>query len=148
MIASAEYARRNNLDPIGRLVSLGIAGVEPRHWGSARAGRPPGAEEGRDGAGPDGPGGGERACRQPVRRVEKELGLDRERTNVSGGAIALSHPLGASGARITVHSCTSCGAGKRFGLGSACIGGGQGIAMVWRRSGAELLIHAARRPSW
>jgi acetyl-CoA acetyltransferase len=63
--------------------------------------------------------------------VEKELGLDRERTNLSGGAIALSHPLGASGARITVHLLHALRReGKRFGLGTACIGGGQGIAVV------------------
>ena len=63
--------------------------------------------------------------------VEKELGLDRERTNVSGGAIALSHPLGASGARITVHLLHELRRrGKRYGLGTACIGGGQGIAVV------------------
>jgi acetyl-CoA acetyltransferase len=63
--------------------------------------------------------------------VEKELELDRERVNVSGGAIAISHPLGASGARITVHLLHELRRrGKRFGLGTACIGGGQGIAVV------------------
>jgi len=63
--------------------------------------------------------------------VERELRLDRERTNVSGGAIALTHPLGASGARITVHLLHELARrGKRLGLGSACIGGGQGIALV------------------
>jgi acetyl-CoA acetyltransferase family protein len=63
--------------------------------------------------------------------VEKELGLDRERTNVDGGAIALGHPLGASGARITTHLVYELARrGARLGLGSACIGGGQGIAVV------------------
>jgi acetyl-CoA acyltransferase 2 len=63
--------------------------------------------------------------------VEKELGLDRERTNVDGGAIALGHPLGASGARITTHLVYELRRrGKKLGLGSACIGGGQGIAIV------------------
>jgi acetyl-CoA acetyltransferase len=63
--------------------------------------------------------------------VEKELGLDREKTNVDGGAIAVSHPLGASGARITAHLLHSLRArGKRYGLGSACIGGGQGITVI------------------
>ncbi|HEX2093505.1 MAG TPA: hypothetical protein VHG28_13955, partial [Longimicrobiaceae bacterium] len=63
--------------------------------------------------------------------VEKELGLDRERVNVSGGAIAMSHPLGMSGARITVHLLHELRRqGKRLGLGTACIGGGQGIAVV------------------
>ena len=63
--------------------------------------------------------------------VEKELGLDRERTNVDGGAIALGHPLGASGARITLHLLHALRRrGGRYGLGSACIGGGQGAAVI------------------
>jgi acetyl-CoA acyltransferase 2 len=63
--------------------------------------------------------------------VEKELGLDREKTNAEGGAVAIGHPLGASGARITVHLLhTLRRIGKRYGLGSACIGGGQGIAVI------------------
>ena len=63
--------------------------------------------------------------------VEKELGLDPERTNVNGGAIALTHPLAASGARITIHLLHELRRrGLRYGLGSACIGGGQGAAVV------------------
>ena len=63
--------------------------------------------------------------------VEKELGLDRARTNVDGGAIAIGHPLGASGARITLHLLHALRRrGGRYGLGSACIGGGQGIAVI------------------
>jgi acetyl-CoA acyltransferase 2 len=63
--------------------------------------------------------------------VEKELSLPRERTNVSGGAIALGHPLAASGARITAHLCHELARRKgQYGLGSACIGGGQGIAIL------------------
>jgi acetyl-CoA acyltransferase 2 len=66
--------------------------------------------------------------------VEKELGLPRDKTNVNGGAIALGHPLGASGARITAHLCYELGRGKgRYAVGSACIGGGQGIAVVLER---------------
>jgi len=63
--------------------------------------------------------------------VERELGLNRERTNVDGGAIAIGHPLGASGARITAHLLHALRRrGGRLGLGSACIGGGQGIAVI------------------
>ena len=63
--------------------------------------------------------------------VEKELGIRRERFNVHGGAIALGHPLAASGARITAHLLHALRkGGKRYGLGSACIGGGQGIAVI------------------
>jgi acetyl-CoA acetyltransferase len=66
--------------------------------------------------------------------VEKELGLPRAQTNVNGGAIALGHPLGASGARITATLCYELGRrGGRYAVGSACIGGGQGIAVVLER---------------
>jgi acetyl-CoA acetyltransferase len=63
--------------------------------------------------------------------VERELGLDRERTNVDGGAVALGHPLGASGARITLHLLHALRRrGGRYGLGTACVGGGQGMAVI------------------
>jgi acetyl-CoA acetyltransferase len=63
--------------------------------------------------------------------VQRELELPLDRLNVHGGAIALSHPLAASGARITAHLLHALRAsGKRFGLGTACIGGGQGIALI------------------
>ena len=62
---------------------------------------------------------------------ERELGLDRNKTNVDGGAIALGHPLGASGARITAHLVHELARrGGRYAAGSACIGGGQGIAVI------------------
>ncbi|HSU16288.1 acetyl-CoA C-acetyltransferase [Longimicrobium sp.] len=132
VIASAGYAERSGLQPIGRLVSWGIAGVEPKHMG---IGPVPASRAALKKAGMEleqmdlvevNEAFGSQYC-----AVEKELGLDRERTNVSGGAIALSHPLGASGARITVHLLHELRRqGKRFGLGTACIGGGQGIAVV------------------
>jgi acetyl-CoA acetyltransferase len=63
--------------------------------------------------------------------VEKELGLPRDRTNVDGGAIALGHPLGTSGARIVTHLVYELRRrGAKLGVGSACIGGGQGLAVV------------------
>ena len=63
--------------------------------------------------------------------VEKELGLPREHTNVNGGAIAVGHPLGASGARLTMTLIYELKRrGARYGIGSACIGGGQGIAVL------------------
>ena len=62
---------------------------------------------------------------------EKELGLDRDRCNVNGGAISLGHPLGATGTRLILTLCYQLRrSGKRYGVGSACIGGGQGIAML------------------
>lgn len=63
--------------------------------------------------------------------VIKELGLDRDKTNINGGAIALGHPLAASGARITSHLVHEMRRrGVKYSIGSACIGGGQGIALL------------------
>jgi acetyl-CoA acetyltransferase len=63
--------------------------------------------------------------------VEKELGLDREKVNVNGGAIALGHPLGATGTRLVITLLYELRRRKmRYGLATACIGGGQGIAMI------------------
>ena len=59
------------------------------------------------------------------------LGLNRDKTNVNGGAIALGHPLGASGTRLTITILNELRRnGLRYGLATACIGGGQGIAMI------------------
>ena len=66
--------------------------------------------------------------------VEKELGLDRSRTNVNGGAIALGHPLAASGSRIMAHLTHELKRRQgKYAIGSACIGGGQGIAVLIQR---------------
>jgi acetyl-CoA acetyltransferase len=69
--------------------------------------------------------------------VEKELGLEREKTNVNGGAIALGHPLGATGTRLLLTLALELRRrAGRYGLAAACIGGGQGIAMIIEREGA------------
>jgi acetyl-CoA acetyltransferase family protein len=66
--------------------------------------------------------------------VEKDLGLDRDRVNVNGGAIALGHPLGATGTRLVLTLARELGARKKsYGIASACIGGGQGIAILIKR---------------
>jgi acetyl-CoA C-acetyltransferase len=63
--------------------------------------------------------------------VEKELGLDRRKINVNGGAIALGHPLGATGTRLVLTILYELRRRKaKYGLATACIGGGQGIAMI------------------
>ena len=63
--------------------------------------------------------------------VEKELGLDREKVNVNGGAIALGHPLGATGTRLVLTLLYELRRRKKkYGLATACIGGGQGIAVI------------------
>lgn len=132
VISSSAYADRNGLRPIGRFISYGIAGVEPKHMGIGPA---PASRKALERAGMtldqmDLIEVNEAFASQYC-AVEKELGLDRERVNVSGGAIAMSHPLGASGARITTQLLHELRRqGKRYGLGTACIGGGQGIAVV------------------
>ncbi len=132
VIATRSWAGRKNLKPIGKLVNWATIGGDPSIMGIGPA----------------------PAIRKLLERaeisledvdlievneafapqylaVEKELKLPRERTNVDGGAIAAGHPLGASGARITLHLLYELKRrGARYGIGSACIGGGQGMAVL------------------
>ncbi|HEX7119221.1 MAG TPA: acetyl-CoA C-acetyltransferase [Longimicrobiales bacterium] len=132
VVASAAWAERNGVKPIGRLVAWGIAGVDPSIMGIGPA---PAARKALEKAGltlaeMDLVEVNEAFAPQ-FAAVARELGLDPEKTNVNGGAIAITHPLAASGARITVHLLHELRRrGARYGLGSACIGGGQGIAVV------------------
>jgi acetyl-CoA acyltransferase 2 len=132
VLAAEERARAENRTPLARIVSWAITGCEPSLMGI----------------------GPVEAIRIALQRadlaleqidlfevneafaaqylaVEKELGLDRERVNVNGGAIAFGHPLGASGTRITLTLALELKRRQaRYGIGSACIGGGQGIALL------------------
>lgn len=132
VMATRSWAEKKGLAPIGRLLNWATAGVEPSIMGIGPA----------------------PAIRRLLERasfqlsdadlievneafapqylaVEKELGLPREKTNVDGGAIAVGHPLAASGARITMHLLYELKRRNgRYGIGSACIGGGQGIAVL------------------
>ena len=132
VISSAKFASDRGLKPIGRLVSWGIAGVDPRIMGIGPVPASKKALAKADMSLDDmdlieiNEAFAPQAC-----AVERELNIPREKLNRQGGAIALSHPLAASGARITAHLLHTLRAeGKRFGLGSACIGGGQGIALI------------------
>jgi acetyl-CoA acetyltransferase family protein len=132
VIAGAAWAEREGLKPLGRLVSWGIAGVEPDIMGIGPA---PAARKALDRAGLPLDAMDlvdiNEAFAPQFAAVAKELGLDPARTNVNGGAIAITHPLAASGARITVnllHEMRRRGA--KYALGAACIGGGQGMAVV------------------
>jgi len=132
VVASEAACRENNLTPLSRIVAWSRVGCDPSCMGIG----PVGAIE-------------------EILRVtnlsigdiqlieineafaaqylacEKALGLNREVVNVNGGAIALGHPLGASGARILTHlSHELKRTGKRYAIGAACIGGGQGIAVL------------------
>jgi acetyl-CoA acetyltransferase family protein len=132
VMMSLENALKRNLQPLGRLVSWGIAGVDPKIMGR-------------------GPVPATKIALQKASltldyidlieineafaaqylAVEKELGLDREKVNVNGGAIALGHPLGATGTRLVLTLLYELKRRKKkYGLASACIGGGQGIAMI------------------
>jgi acetyl-CoA acetyltransferase family protein len=132
IIAGEDFATGHSLAPLGRLVSWAVAGVEPKYMGIGPA---PAARQALKKAGltledMDLVEVNEAFGPQYV-AVEKELGLDRDRTNVHGGAIAIGHPLAASGSRITIHLLHALRqAKKRYGLGSACIGGGQGAAVI------------------
>ena len=132
VIASSDAVGEHRLVPLARLVSWTTVGVEPSTMGMGPA----------------------PAIRKLLERtrltlddvdlfeineafaaqylsVEKELGLDRERVNVNGGAIALGHPLGMTGARLLLTLVLElCRRGGRRGVASACIGGGQGIAAL------------------
>ena len=132
IMASGSYAAERGLKPIGRLLAWASVGVDPAYMGIGPA---PASRKALSKAGltleeMDLVEVNEAFAAQYL-AVEQELGLDRERTNVDGGAIALGHPLGASGARITLHLLHALRRrGGRYGLGTACIGGGQGAAVV------------------
>jgi acetyl-CoA acyltransferase 2 len=132
VVASRVAAERAGATAIGSLVSWAVVGVEPRLMGIGpvpaiakalgRAKLPLSAMDLIE---------VNEAFASQYLAVEKEAGLPRERTNVDGGAIALGHPLGASGARIVTHLLYELRRrSARYGLGAACIGGGQGIAVV------------------
>ena len=127
-----EEAQRRNLKPMGRLVSWGIAGVDPSIMGSGPvpATRTALKKSGLKLNDIDLIEVNEAFAAQYL-AVEKELGLDREKTNVNGGAIALGHPLGATGTRLVITLLYELRRRKKkYGLASACIGGGQGIAVI------------------
>jgi acetyl-CoA acetyltransferase family protein len=132
VMMSLENAQKRNLKPLGRLVSWGIAGVDPKIMGR---GPVPATKIALQKAGLtldyiDLIEVNEAFAAQYL-AVEKELGLDRNKVNVNGGAIALGHPLGATGTRLVItllHELKR--RKKKYGLATACIGGGQGIAVI------------------
>ena len=132
VLMSLEDAGKRGIQPLGRIVSWGIAGVDPKIMGS---GPVPASKIALQKAGMtlehiDLVEVNEAFAAQYL-AVEKELGLDREKVNVNGGAIALGHPLGATGTRLVITLLYELRRRKKkYGLATACIGGGQGIAMV------------------
>jgi acetyl-CoA acetyltransferase family protein len=132
VLTSLAEAEKRGLKPLGRIVSWGIAGVDPKIMGS---GPVPASRMALNKAGLklediDLIEVNEAFAGQYL-AVEKELGLDRNRVNVNGGAIALGHPLGATGTRLVITLLHELRRRKgKYGLATACIGGGQGIAMI------------------
>ena len=132
VLATRDFADTHDLEPLGRLVQWGVAGCDPTIMGigPVPASRIALERAGLTIADMDLIEVNEAFAPQYL-AVEKALELPRDRTNVDGGAIALGHPLGASGARIVTHLLYELRRrGGRFALGTACIGGGQGIAVI------------------
>jgi acetyl-CoA acetyltransferase family protein len=132
VVTREKTAKERGLKPAGRIVSWAAAGVDPSIMG---IGPVPSSGKALKAAGL----GIAQMDRVEVNEafaaqylaVEKAMGLDRDKTNVNGGAIALGHPLGASGTRLVITLLNELRRnGLRYGLATACIGGGQGIAMV------------------
>ncbi|HXC44854.1 MAG TPA: thiolase family protein [Candidatus Dormibacteraeota bacterium] len=132
VVMSLEQSLKRGLKALGRIVSWGIAGVEPKVMGR---GPVPATKVALQKAGLnldyiDLIEVNEAFAAQYL-AVEKELGLDRDKVNVNGGAIALGHPLGATGTRLVITLLYELRRRKKkYGLATACIGGGQGIAMI------------------
>ncbi len=132
IVTHAKTANARGWKPLGRIVSWATVGVEPRIMG---IGPVPASQKALAAAGlkiaqMDRVEVNEAFAPQYL-AVEKGLGLDRAKTNVNGGAIALGHPLGASGTRLILTLLLELRrTNLRYGLATACIGGGQGIAMI------------------
>jgi len=135
VVTSAENARARGKKPLGRIVAWSVVGCDPDLMGIGPA---PAARK----ALADAALGMNdidlweinEAFAGQILGVVKELGLDRAKLNVNGGAIALGHPLGATGARLALTLLYELRrSGKKRGLAGACIGGGQGYAMILER---------------
>ncbi len=132
LVASEAYARKNNLPVLARIRSMAVSGCAAEIMG---IGPVPATRKALERAGLslgdiDLIELNEAFAAQSL-SVIRELGLDAARVNIDGGAIALGHPLGESGARITGKLASLLKReGKRYGLATMCIGGGQGIATV------------------
>jgi acetyl-CoA acyltransferase 2 len=132
VIAGEDAVAARGLKPAGRIVSWATVGVEPTLMGMGPA---PAIRKALENAklslGDLDLIEINEAFAPQYLACEKELGLDRNKVNVNGGAIALGHPLGASGARLLLTLLLELRRrGKKYGVASACIGGGQGIAMI------------------
>jgi len=132
LVCSEEYAKRNGLKIYARIKAVAVAGCEPEFMGM---GPVPAtikalARSGLKVSDIDVVEINEAFSSQAIASL-RELGIDQKRVNLDGGALALGHPLGATGARITGKAAQLlCREGKRYALATQCIGGGQGVATI------------------
>ncbi|SDQ89788.1 acetyl-CoA C-acetyltransferase [Virgibacillus subterraneus] len=132
VLADEKFVQENKATPIAKIISWGVGGVDPAYMG---IGPVPAINKALANSNLslddiDLIEVNEAFSAQYL-AVEKELGLDREKVNVNGGAIALGHPIGASGTRVLYAVIKELQRrNKKYGIASLCIGGGQGIAMV------------------
>ncbi|MFD1039619.1 acetyl-CoA C-acetyltransferase [Virgibacillus byunsanensis] len=132
ILAKEEYVQDHSLSPLAKIVSWGVAGVDPSYMG---IGPVPAIKKALNNSSLtiddiDLIEVNEAFAAQYL-AVEKELGLSRDKVNVNGGAIALGHPVGASGTRVLYSVIKELKRrNQKYGIASLCIGGGQGIAMI------------------
>ena len=136
LVASADYAEKHGLPVLARIAAMAVAGCAPEIMG---IGPVPATHKAlaRAGIGIDAIDVAElnEAFAAQAMAVERDLMLDHARVNLHGGAIALGHPLGASGARITGKAAALLAkTGGKHALATMCVGGGQGVATVLSRA--------------
>jgi acetyl-CoA C-acetyltransferase len=136
LVASGDYVRAHGIKPLARIVAGSVVGVPPEIMGIGPA---PAIRAVTQKAGLDMHQIGRfeinEAFGAQYLAVEKELDLDRSLVNIHGGAIAIGHPLAASGVRLTMTVARQLGMDEQqFGVASACAGGGQGIAILLERA--------------
>ncbi|MGD0990684.1 MAG: thiolase family protein, partial [Candidatus Sulfotelmatobacter sp.] len=138
LVASGKYLSQQNREPLARVVAGAVVGVRPEIMG---IGPVPAIRTLLDAAGLS-PGQIDRfeineAFGAQVLACQRELSLDRDKLNVNGGAIAIGHPLGATGVRLAITLARELKrSGGCYGVASACIGGGQGVALLIENSAA------------
>lgn len=136
LVVSGRYAREHGLQPLARVLGSAAVGVPPAIMGIGPAPAIRGVLR-QSGVALEAVGRFEinEAFGAQYLAVERELGLDRDRVNVHGGAIALGHPLGATGVRCTLTLAREMRAGGvHYGVSSACCGGGQGVALLLEKA--------------
>ena len=138
LVASNKYLKQHNKEPLARVVAGAVVGVRPEIMGIAPV---PAIQALLELAGLSLPQIDRfeinEAFGAQVLACQRELGLDRNKLNVNGGAIAIGHPLGATGVRLAITLARELKRSRlRCGVASACIGGGQGVALLIENSAA------------